>query len=83
MYIVLQMTCSIHEEEEPQSNNHSNVSFTKEQYGQIMNLLQHFQNENEGEDVNASNVETGLMNFAGVVVCSSSIDFDNLSCKMF
>ncbi|KAH0650934.1 hypothetical protein KY284_030846 [Solanum tuberosum] len=75
-----------HGEEQSQGNNHSNVSFTKEQYGQIMNLLQHFQNENVGEDAganNASSVAAGSMNFAGIVVCSSSTDFGNPSCKCF
>lgn len=46
-----------------------NINFTKEQYGQIMNLLQHFKNENVGEDTsannNASGVAAGSMNFAG------------------
>ncbi|XP_049371623.1 uncharacterized protein LOC125836494 [Solanum verrucosum] len=66
-----------HGEEQPQGNNHPNVSFTKEQYGQIMNMLHHFQNENVGEDTganNASSVAVGSMNFAGPFSEKASAD---------
>ena len=79
---------SANREEQSQSQGDvlKSVNFTKEQYGQIMNVLQHFKNENVGEDTainNTSGVAAGSMKFAGIVVCSSSTVFDNLSCKCF
>ncbi|OIT03013.1 hypothetical protein A4A49_57631, partial [Nicotiana attenuata] len=69
--------------EEDESIPHSenqNVSLTKEQYGQIINLLQHFQT---GGSSSNANITSGSANFAGIVVCTSSIDFDKPSCKCF
>ena len=42
----------------------------------MMKLLQNFRVE--GADLNNSNMEAGSVNFAGTIVCSSSIDFGNL-----
>ena len=69
------------EQSQSQGDVLKSVKFTKEQYGQIMSLPQHFKNENVGEDTavnNTSGLAAGSMNFAGIVVCSSSIVFDNL-----
>ncbi|KAH0671524.1 hypothetical protein KY290_026317 [Solanum tuberosum] len=56
---------STHVDEQPQDNNNQNANITKEQYGKIMDLIQHFQNENMGEDQNVASVNNGSMNFAG------------------
>ncbi|XP_019245187.1 PREDICTED: uncharacterized protein LOC109225050 [Nicotiana attenuata] len=63
-------------------NENQNVNLTKEQYGQLVNLLQHFQLGNDAENSNNSN-PTNAVNFLGIVVCTSSIDFDKLSCRCF
>lgn len=67
-------TGSTHREEQVQNNNLQN-SITREQCSQLMDLLQQFQNENTGENPGSLIVNTGSMNFAGIVVCSSSTDF--------
>lgn len=74
---------SAYEDEQSHGNGHQNARITKEQYGQIMNLLQQFRMENAGEDQNGPANNTSSMNFAGIVVCTSSIDFGNPSCKCF
>ncbi|XP_070026356.1 uncharacterized protein LOC107772464 [Nicotiana tabacum] len=51
------------EEMQPQSN-HSNVSLTKEQYGQLVTLLQHFQTSSGGDNPE-NNTIGGNANFAG------------------
>ena len=56
-------------------------TFTKDQYDNMMKLLQNFRVE--GADLNNSNMEAGSVNFAGTIICSSSIDFGNPSCKCF
>lgn len=48
-----------------------------------MTLLQHFQVVHVGGSSSNSNITTGSANFAGVVVGTSSIDFDKPSCKLF
>nr|XP_009788648.1 PREDICTED: uncharacterized protein LOC104236429 [Nicotiana sylvestris] len=75
----------IHESGDDQNlqDENQNVSLTKEQYGQIMTLLQHFQVGHMGGSSSNSNITTGSANFAGIVVCTSSIDFDKPSCKCF
>ncbi|XP_019252791.1 PREDICTED: uncharacterized protein LOC109231594 [Nicotiana attenuata] len=61
-----------------------NVSLTKEQYGQTVSLLQHFQTASIGEGSASANMISGAsMSFAGMIACTSSIDFDNPSCKYF
>ncbi|OIT26574.1 hypothetical protein A4A49_65536, partial [Nicotiana attenuata] len=72
------------EEMQPQSNN-SNVSLTKEQYGQLVTLLQHFQTSSVGDNPDNS-ANGGNANFVGIFACSVSvlsIDFGLLSCKCF
>ncbi|XP_019230719.1 PREDICTED: uncharacterized protein LOC109211623 [Nicotiana attenuata] len=60
------------------------MSLSKEQYGQIVSLLQHFQMGNTGENSTSANMSSGAyVNFAGLIACTSSIDFDNPSCKCF
>ncbi|KAH0726288.1 hypothetical protein KY290_002115 [Solanum tuberosum] len=48
------------------ANGCSNANITNEQYGQIMDLIQHFQNENieENSNTNTSNANANSMNFA-------------------
>ncbi|OIS98915.1 hypothetical protein A4A49_60859, partial [Nicotiana attenuata] len=70
-------------EETTDLDENQNVSLSREQYGQIMNLLQHFQAGNGAEHMNAGNSTNGAVNFAGIVVCTSSIDFGRLSCECF
>ncbi|OIS99196.1 hypothetical protein A4A49_62573, partial [Nicotiana attenuata] len=61
-----------------------NVSLIKEQYGQIVSLLQHFQTRSIGEGSASANMISGAsMSFAGMIACTFSIDFNNLSCKYF
>ncbi|KAH0659161.1 hypothetical protein KY289_027909 [Solanum tuberosum] len=55
---------STHGKEQVQNNTLQNP-ITREQCGQLMDLLQHFQNENTGEDSGNSSVNTGSMNFVG------------------
>lgn len=64
-------------------NKNQGMNFTKEQYGQLMNLLQHFQANSGGENSNSTNLNIRATNFAGIVVCTSFIDFDKLSCRCF
>ncbi|XP_070007858.1 uncharacterized protein [Nicotiana sylvestris] len=64
-------------------DENQNVNLTKEQYRQIMNLLQHFQVGHTGGSFSNGNITTGNANFAGIIVCTSSIDFDKPSCKCF
>ncbi|XP_060183179.1 uncharacterized protein LOC132613149 [Lycium barbarum] len=47
-----------------QNGIHPSASITKEQYGQIMNMLQHFKAENAGEDQTSSAVNIGSMSCA-------------------
>ncbi|OIT19221.1 hypothetical protein A4A49_57217, partial [Nicotiana attenuata] len=62
-------------------NTDQTISLSKEHYGQILNLLQHFQASNGGDNANTSNSINGAVNFAGIIVCTSSIDFGKLSCQ--
>ena len=54
-----------------QNNQNQMVTFTKDQYDNMMKLLQNFRVE--GADLNNSNMEAGSVNFAGTIVCSSLI----------
>ncbi|OIS98536.1 hypothetical protein A4A49_60926, partial [Nicotiana attenuata] len=72
------------EETQTQGSN-SNVSLTKEQYGQLVTLLRHFQTSTGGYSSD-NNVIGGAVNFAGIFACSASVlsvDFGLLSCKCF
>ncbi|XP_070005482.1 uncharacterized protein [Nicotiana sylvestris] len=51
--------------EQRMHDENQNVNMTKEQYGQIMNLLQHFQVGNIGGSSNNDNVTNGSFSFAG------------------
>ncbi|OIS96634.1 hypothetical protein A4A49_60689, partial [Nicotiana attenuata] len=67
-------------------NNNQSVSLSREQYDQVVRLLQHFQNdgaENSSNARRANAIVNFAGNFAGIVTCTSSIDFDKLSCKCF
>nr|XP_016487144.1 PREDICTED: uncharacterized protein LOC107807306 [Nicotiana tabacum] len=64
-------------------NESQGMSFTKEQYGQLMSLLQHFKTSSGGEDPNSLNLSSGAANFAGIIVCTSLVDFGKLSCRCF
>ncbi|XP_019260646.1 PREDICTED: uncharacterized protein LOC109238613 [Nicotiana attenuata] len=48
-----------------------------------MTLLQHFQVGYAGGSTSNINATSGSANFAGIVVCTSSIDFEKPSCKYF
>ncbi|XP_070032909.1 uncharacterized protein [Nicotiana tomentosiformis] len=67
-----------------------NLNLSKEQYGQLLNILQHFNTSSGGESsqntnhrAGSVNLVAGTMNFAGMITCTSSIDFDKLSCRCF
>ncbi|OIT03874.1 hypothetical protein A4A49_57608, partial [Nicotiana attenuata] len=64
-----------------QGTSAQNISLTKEEYSQIVNLLQQFQSRG-GRD-SSDNVNTSSANFAGMIACTSSIDFGKLSCECF
>lgn len=61
------------------------VSLTKDQYGHVQGMLQQFNKENGNEGSNANpNLANGpTTDFAGIIVCTSSIDFGKLSCNCF
>ena len=62
-----------------------NVNLTKDQYGHVQGILQQFHKKNEKEVSNInSNLSSGpSTDFAGFIVCTSSIEFGKLSCKCF
>ncbi|OIT33989.1 hypothetical protein A4A49_65963, partial [Nicotiana attenuata] len=64
-------------------NEGGQINISKEQYGQILSLLQHFQIGTAGESSNSASHTNGAVNFAGIIVCTSSIDFSKLSCECF
>ncbi|KAH0674692.1 hypothetical protein KY284_014877 [Solanum tuberosum] len=59
------------------------VSLSREQYHNVMTMLHHFQVNNAGAFADSPDVGNGSVNFAGNVVCTSSIDFGKFSCKHF
>ncbi|OIT07844.1 hypothetical protein A4A49_63329, partial [Nicotiana attenuata] len=63
--------------------NTQNVSLTQEEYNQLVNLLQQFQSSGAGDHGLGTNSTSGAANFAGMIACTSSIDFGKLSCKCF
>ncbi|XP_075080014.1 uncharacterized protein LOC142165337 [Nicotiana tabacum] len=64
-------------------DNPQNVSLTKEEYNQLVTLLQQFQSSGIGDHGGGTNATSGTSNFAGMVACTSSIDFGKLSCECF
>lgn len=67
-----------------------NLNLSKEQYSQLINILQHFNTSSGGESshntnhgAGSINHATGTMNFASIITCTSSIDFGKLSCRCF
>lgn len=66
-----------------EGNCNSNVNLTKEQYWQLVSLLQHFHSRNGKK---TSSIPNGVVNFAGTMACSASvpsIDYSLLLCKCF
>jgi len=63
-------------------SSNSGPNLTKDQYGQLLNLLQHFQLGSAGEAAE-DQLMSGAANFAGMIACNSSVDFDKLSCRCF
>nr|XP_009792366.1 PREDICTED: GATA zinc finger domain-containing protein 14-like [Nicotiana sylvestris] len=61
--------------EQRMHDENQNVNMTKEQYGQIMNLLQHFQVGNIGGSSNNDNVTNGSFSFAGPFSEEISVSF--------
>ncbi|OIT05061.1 hypothetical protein A4A49_65344, partial [Nicotiana attenuata] len=51
-------------------NEVGQVNLSKEQYGQILNLIS-----------SSTNYANGAVNFACIIACTSSIDFSKLSCE--
>lgn len=70
--------------EEPETKKDDQpINMSKEQYGNVMTMLHHFPMNSLGEHTNNLNLGNGSMNFAGIVVCTSSIDFGKPSCRHF
>ncbi|XP_009593383.2 uncharacterized protein [Nicotiana tomentosiformis] len=63
-------------------HNMATIGITKEQYGQLVNLLQHLQGTN-GEDSDDTHLSNGAVNFAGIMACSFSVSHGNSHCKCF
>ncbi|XP_059315764.1 uncharacterized protein LOC132066475 [Lycium ferocissimum] len=68
-------------DEQTEQDDNQGVSLSREQYGQLMSVLQQFQHGNG--DNSSTNPTNGSANFAGIIVCTSSIDFGKLSCVCF
>nr|XP_009769463.1 PREDICTED: uncharacterized protein LOC104220318 isoform X2 [Nicotiana sylvestris] len=47
------------------SHRNQNVNLSKEQYEQVVRLLQHFQSDGAGDNSNSTNIINGAVNFAG------------------
>nr|XP_033512246.1 uncharacterized protein LOC117276932 [Nicotiana tomentosiformis] len=68
------------------NNMNSPLNLTKEQYGQLFNLLQQFHIGGGGENTTSPGLTNGNANFASIFACSASvlsIDFGLLSCRCF
>nr|XP_016511380.1 PREDICTED: uncharacterized protein LOC107828556 [Nicotiana tabacum] len=63
-------------------HNVATIGITKDQYGQLVNLLQHLQSTN-GEDFADTHLSSGAVNFVGIMVCSSSVSHGSSHCKCF
>ncbi|XP_019258158.1 PREDICTED: uncharacterized protein LOC109236429 [Nicotiana attenuata] len=50
---------------------------TQEQYGQLLNILEKLQTGSAGEKPGDMKLTGGVVNFAGTIACSSSIEHDN------
>lgn len=59
------------------------MNLSREQYHTTMTMLHHFQVNNAGAIADMPDLSNGSLNFAGNVVCTSSIDFGKFSCKHF
>ncbi|KAL3357038.1 hypothetical protein AABB24_017622 [Solanum stoloniferum] len=58
-----------------------NVNLTKEEYGHLQAALQHFQKDYDAECPPTNQAFTnGTVDFAGTIICTSSIDSSKLSC---
>ncbi|XP_075080416.1 uncharacterized protein LOC142165925 [Nicotiana tabacum] len=67
-------------------DNGRNVNLTEEQYGQLASLLKQFHGRNGdvGKSLGRSySYSINAANFAGMIVCTTCIDFGKLSCKCF
>ena len=60
-----------------------NVTLSKEQYHNVVRMLHHFQTNNAGAIEDNPDMGNGSVNFAGNIVCTSSIDYGKSSCKHF
>ena len=56
-----------------------NANLTNEQCGQLISLLQHLQLGKTGDRNTDEKITCGAANFAGIVACHSSTDFNILS----
>jgi len=61
-----------------------NVNLTKEEYGHLQAALQHFQKDYDVECSTTNQVFANcIIDFAGTIICTSSIDSSKLSCACF
>ncbi|KAH0738712.1 hypothetical protein KY290_037417 [Solanum tuberosum] len=61
-----------------------NVNLTKEEYGHLQAALQHFQKDYDVECPPTNQAfANGTVDFAGTIICTSSIDSSKLSCACF
>ncbi|OIT06939.1 hypothetical protein A4A49_61595, partial [Nicotiana attenuata] len=56
---------------------------TKEQYGQLLNLLENFQPRNAGENTGNANLAGGAVSFVGTVTCCNSFEHSDHSYDCF
>ncbi|KAM3380920.1 hypothetical protein P3S68_006493 [Capsicum galapagoense] len=64
-------------------NDGQQMTLTKEQYGQIIHLIQQFGSNSLGNTFTTNAHDCGVANFAGIVACTTSIDFGKLSCGCY
>lgn len=64
-------------------NDGQQMTLTKEQYGQIIHLIQQFGSNSLGNTLTTNAHDCGVANFAGIVACTTSIDFGKLSCGCY
>ncbi|XP_070046341.1 uncharacterized protein [Nicotiana tomentosiformis] len=82
-YVATTDTQHVETEKHVAHDNTQNVSLTQEEYNQLVSLLQQFQSGGGRDCTTSTNTASGATNFAGIIACTSSIDFGKLSCECF
>lgn len=63
--------------------DNQNINIKKDQYEQLTCILQQFQGVNTTENSSNMQVTGPAENFAGIIACTSSINFNKLSCECY